>query len=114
MTKPGIVRGNLVTLTAAYLLASKGHFVLGTFVAVFVGTALIIASACVVNNYIDRSIDEKMERTKKRALVVGTISARSALIYATVLGIIGFASLILYTNVLTTITGLIAYIFYVI
>ena len=114
LTKPGIVRGNLVWLTGGFLLASRGQLNFVTFLGVFVGTGVVIASACVVNNYLDRSIDEKMERTRKRALVVGSINVRSALVFAATLGIIGFALLIFYTNLLTTTIGIIAYIFYVV
>ena len=113
MTKPGIVRGNIVYTIAAFLLASKGDFFLTTFLAVVIGTALVIASACVVNNYIDRHIDKKMERTKKRALVTGAVSGRAAAYYAVILGIIGFTVLILFTNTLTFVVGIVAYVFYV-
>ncbi len=55
-----------------------------------------------------------MARTKKRALVTGFISGRNALVYATILGIIGFALLIGLTNILTVIIGLTGFVFYVI
>ncbi|MGC6746823.1 UbiA family prenyltransferase [Escherichia coli] len=35
--------------------------------------SLVVASGCVFNNYIDRDIDRKMERTKNRVLVKGLI-----------------------------------------
>lgn len=113
MTKPGIVRGNLLTVIAGYLLAAKGHFLFTSFLGVSVGTALVIASACVVNNYIDRDIDKKMERTKKRALVTGEVAPRSAFVLASALGVVGFLTLTAYTNSVTVIVGLVAYIFYV-
>ena len=34
------------------------------FAAMIVGTTLVIATACVINNYLDQDIDAKMERTK--------------------------------------------------
>jgi heme O synthase-like polyprenyltransferase len=43
----------------------------------------------VFNNYIDRDIDRKMERTKNRVLVKGLISPAVSLVYATLLGIAG-------------------------
>lgn len=114
MTKPGIVRGNMLTVIAGFLLASRGHIDIWAFIGVVLGTALVIASACVVNNYIDRHIDKKMERTKKRALVTGSVSLKNATIYAVVLGLVGFALLILLTNILTFLVGLVAYVFYVV
>ena len=71
LTKPGIIMGNLVTLAAGFLLASKGMIDFRLFFATLLGLAFIMASACVFNNYIDRQIDKKMERTKNRALVKG-------------------------------------------
>jgi protoheme IX farnesyltransferase len=59
---------------------------LALFLAVVIGTSLVVASGCVFNNCIDRDIDHKMERTKNRVLVQGGISLKLALIYATLLG----------------------------
>ncbi len=73
-----------------------------------------MASACVFNNYIDREIDQKMARTKKRALVTKDISVRNALIYASVLGIIGFTILLLWTNLLVAAIGAVAFIDYIV
>jgi len=114
LNKPGIIYGNALTLTGGFLLASKGHIDLITYLAVLAGTVLVIASACVLNNYIDRDIDKLMARTEKRALAQGTISGRAALSFATVLGITGFVILMIWTNRLTVIIGAIALIDYVV
>jgi protoheme IX farnesyltransferase len=55
-----------------------------------------------------------MARTKKRALVTGTITGPQALLYATVLGIVGFAVLIWHTNVPALWIGAIGFIDYVV
>lgn len=54
-----------------------------------------------------------MQRTKKRALVTGDISINSAISYAVVLGLLGFLILLNFTNVLTSLLGLVAFISYV-
>jgi protoheme IX farnesyltransferase len=82
--------------------------------ALVVGVTSIIAGSCVTNNYLDRNIDARMKRTQGRALVTKDISVRSALIYALVLGVVGFASLIIYTNWLTACLGAIGVVSYVI
>ncbi len=114
LAKPGIVYGNLITASAGFFLASKGNINFQLLVATLIGIALIIGSSCVFNNYIDRGIDEKMPRTKNRALVKGTVSPRNALIYATVLGILGFLVLAIYTNFITVIIGSIGVFFYIV
>ncbi|MCB1112725.1 MAG: protoheme IX farnesyltransferase [Chlamydiales bacterium] len=101
ITKPGIIMGNLVTFAAGFLLASRGHFDIQLFMITLVALGLIIASACVFNNYIDRFSDQKMERTKKRALAEGKIKERDALIFAIVLAAAGNVVLFEYTNLLT-------------
>lgn len=73
-----------------FLLASKGSIDYPLFIYTLVGVSLVVASGCVFNNYIDRDIDRKMERTKNRVLVKGLISPAVSLVYATLLGIAGF------------------------
>lgn len=114
LTKPGIIRGNMLTGTAGFLLAAQGNVWYWRLAAFLAGMSLVIASACVVNNYIDRKIDAKMERTKRRALVRGKVTARQAFVYAAVLGLAGFAILLAWTNLLTAAIGLGAYIDYVV
>ncbi len=114
LTKPGIIRGNLLTAAAGFLLGAAGQVEAGRLGAMLVGTALIIASACVFNNYLDRGIDAKMDRTKRRALVIGAVSGRAAMIYATSLGLVGAAVLAAWTNWLTLGLGLLGLFAYVV
>ncbi len=114
LAKPGIIYGNMITAAGGFFLASAGSFNVLLFVAMLVGISLVMASACVFNNYIDRDIDRLMARTNKRALVSGEISERNALIYAVVLGLIGFFVLTWYTNLTATYVALGGFIAYVI
>ena len=114
LTKPGIIYGNLLTAVAAFLFASKWHINVGLFAAMVVGLGLVIASGCVVNNVLDRNIDKRMDRTKKRALVTGEISLPAAIIYGTALGVVGFILLAFFTNWLTVLMAAIGWIDYVI
>jgi protoheme IX farnesyltransferase len=114
LAKPGIIYGNALATVGGFLLAARGHFNPWLFAATLLGISLIIGSACVLNNYIDRDIDILMARTKRRALVSGKISGRNALIYAAVLGTLGTAVLGIYTNLLTLIIALIGMLFYVV
>lgn len=114
ITKPGIIFGNLVTLAAGFFLASKGNINFALFFATLIGLALIMASACVFNNFIDRRIDKKMQRTKDRALVTGAISSQHAIIFAIALGILGNIILFFYTNLLTVIVASIGFFIYVV
>jgi protoheme IX farnesyltransferase len=60
LAKPGIVFGNLISVTGGFFLASRGDADLALFFATALGVSLVIASGCVFNNYIDRDIDQKM------------------------------------------------------
>lgn len=114
LTKPGIIRGNLITAVAAFLFASQGSFNFEVFAALTIGVVGIIGSGCVFNNYVDRHIDAKMPRTKKRAFVTGVVSPTPALVFGTVLGLFGFLSLLLFVNTLTAVIGLVGLGMYVI
>lgn len=114
LAKPGIVYGNSLSVIAGFLFASHGVIRFDVFAAVLIGIGLIMGCACVLNNIIDRGIDKKMSRTKKRALVTGEISAKNAYIYAGVLGLGGFVTLVLWVNLLTVMLGMIALFLYVV
>lgn len=101
LTKPKIVLGNLIPLFAGFFLASKGTVDLWLFFETLIGLALVMASACVFNNYIDRQVDKKMKRTENRPLVKALISTRHALFFGTLLGVFGIFILWFFTNVLT-------------
>lgn len=83
------------------------------FLATLVGVSLVVASGCVFNNYIDRDIDKKMERTKNRVLVKGLIAPSVTLVYATVLGIAGFALLYIAANPLAMWLAVMGFVVYV-
>ncbi len=103
-----------MTAAAAFLLAAGLNVDWWLLLATLSGTGLVIACGCVFNNYIDRDIDRHMARTKQRALVNDTVPVRSAMVYGTVLGLLGFTILAAYTNLLTVGLGVVGLIFYVV
>ncbi|CAI0937245.1 heme o synthase [Serratia entomophila] len=113
VTKPGIIFGNLISVVGGFLLASKGSIDYPLFLATLLGVSLVVASGCVFNNYIDRDIDKKMERTKNRVLVKGLIAPSVTLVYATVLGIVGFALLYIGANPLAMWLAVMGFVVYV-
>lgn len=112
LTKPGLIYGNLLTVVGGYLYGAITHPQLSTLLAVTLGSGLVMASGTVLNNIQDRSIDKHMKRTKRRATVTGTISPRHALVYATILAVVGVTLLAVGTNRLTTILGVFGLVMY--
>ena len=114
LTKPGVLYGNALTAAAGFLLASRGSIDFWLFVALCLGTTFVIASACVLNNYLDQDIDSKMARTKKRALVQGDVAGWKAVVFSVVLAIAGFGILLTWTNPLVVAIGAIGFVDYVV
>lgn len=116
LTKPGVMYGNALTAAAGFLFASlalTGHIDGWLFLALCAGTTLVIASACALNNYLDQDIDRIMERTKTRAIPSGDVKASHALVFSIVIGVLGMAILVLWTNWLVVAVGLAGFITYV-
>jgi len=113
LAKPGIVFGNLISVTGGFFLASRGDANLALYLATALGVSLVIASGCVFNNYIDRDIDQKMERTRNRVLAQGLVSPVHATVYASVLGVAGVALLYAATNTLAVMLVLMGFVVYV-
>lgn len=113
LTKPGIIYGNTLTGIAGFFVASHGKVDPWLLLAFVLGLALVISSACVLNNIIDRGIDKKMKRTKLRALATGDISVQNAAFYSIVLGLLGFGMLFFFVNMFAMGLGAAAYVLYI-
>lgn len=105
LTKPGIIMGNMLVAMSAFIFGSLGPIDWRLFLLMTGGLTLIIASGCVFNNYFDRRIDAKMERTKNRPLAAGTIPPLNALLFGFVLLLVG-AALLWNTNLFALYVGL--------
>jgi protoheme IX farnesyltransferase len=115
LMKPGITISNTLSGIAGFFLAASfAPFSFSALLGVIGGIAGIIASACVINNVLDRNIDLRMKRTAKRDVASGVISVRNAVLYGIALAGIGFGLLAFLTNALTVLLGVIAYVWYVV
>ncbi len=115
--KIGIVNSNLITAFTGFWLAlyfNGERFLQNLDLAFFslIGTALIIAGSCSLNNYIDRDIDHLMERTKERPTVTGRFNPVTVLFMGIGLTLLGLFML-LATNLTAALIGLVGVITYV-
>lgn len=101
VTKPGIVGGNLVAAAGGFLLAAGGRIDHPVFLPAVLGISLVVAAGCVFNNYLDRHLDRKMTRTRHRVLAKGAMSQKTALVYGSMLVIVGLLILKISANSLT-------------
>ena len=113
LAKPGIIFGNLVSVAGGFFLAAHGQFHLILLLKVFAGVSLVIAGGCAFNNVIDRDIDGKMKRTRKRVLAQGRVSPAMALIYGVALGAGGLGLLYGAVNPLSALLAAIGFVVYV-
>ena len=115
LAKPGVLYGNVITGVAGFLFGASyfQEFNWVLFLATIGGMTLIIASACALNNVLDRDIDALMERTKTRAMAHGDIPVRNATAFAATLGVLGLVILVLWTNWYVVGAGIFGYVVYV-
>ncbi|QLE97340.1 heme o synthase [Neptunomonas phycophila] len=113
VTKPGIIMGNLISVAGGFFLASRGEIDWMLMLATVIGLSLVVASGCAINNYIDRDIDAKMQRTRNRVTVTGEMSGKAAFAHGIVLGIVGFGLLAYFTNPVALFFGAFGYVVYV-
>ena len=113
LAKPGIVYGNITHAFACALFAwalTPGSAL--TVIWMMVGLGFIVGSACVVNCMMDRDLDAKMERTKKRPLPMKKISMQNAAIYAAILFVVGSTVLLTLTNIVVWICAALGHVTY--
>jgi protoheme IX farnesyltransferase len=104
LTKPRIVIMVGVTAALGYYLGvidSGGFPGWWHFVLAMVGVALAGGGASALNQYLERDVDARMERTRARPLPSGTLSASAALYFGVALTLGGCFLLVFAVNLLT-------------
>jgi heme o synthase len=112
LTKPKVSLLIVFTAVVGMLLASPGLPPLLPLLLATVGIGLASGSAATLNHILDQRIDAKMARTMRRPLPTGHLDARSALVFALLLGVASMLILALGVNLLTaalTFASLIGY-----
>ena len=113
LTKPRVIELLLIATVPTMILAQRGIPDPWLVLATVFGGALSAGSANSFNCYIDRDIDQIMDRTKSRPLVTGELSAKEAYLFAWALGVLSVAWLWIFVNVLAAALSLVAILFYV-
>jgi protoheme IX farnesyltransferase len=114
LTKPRIIELLLVTTVPVMFLAQGGVPPLGLVVATVLGGTLSAGSANALNCVYDADIDERMRRTRRRALPRHVVSTRSALVFGLALGVVSTLWLGFLVNWLSAGLALAANVFYVV
>ena len=113
LTKPRIIMLLLVTALGGMFLAAEGAPDIGLVLLVLGGGTLAAGGANALNHYLDRDIDEKMERTRNRPVAGGRIQPGQALAFGIGLNAMAFVLLSAYVNPLSAMLTLSATLFYV-
>jgi protoheme IX farnesyltransferase len=113
LTKPRIIELLLVTTVPAMFLAAGRVPPLWLVLATMVGGCFAAASANVFNCVLDRDIDERMRRTRRRPLPRHAVGPRAATVFGALLGIAATLWLGFFVNWLSAGLALAANAFYI-
>lgn len=105
MTKPRAMLAVLVTAAAGFLLAARGALPAALFAHLLFGVALSGGGSIVLNQFLERDHDRLMARTRRRALPMGIVSPRQALVWGIALSVLGTFWCFAFVN---TVTGVLA------
>jgi heme o synthase len=120
LTKPRIIELLLVTTIPAMVLATRQvpGIQIGNWawlvVWTMIGGTLAAGSANSINCYLDRDIDLLMTRTRRRPLPAHEVEPERAVVFGIVLGVISFALMAWFVNLLAAFLTLLAIAFYVV
>ncbi len=114
LTKPRVIELLLVTTVPTMILAERGMPSVWLVLATLVGGAAAAGSANVLNCYIDRDIDQVMNRTKRRPIVTGEVTPRAALVFGLALGVVSLTWLWFFVNPASSMLTALAILIYVV
>jgi protoheme IX farnesyltransferase len=101
LTKPRVVAMVLVTTCVGFYLGTSGTTDYLLLLRTLVGTALAAGGTLALNQFLERDVDAKMERTRLRPLPDGRLRAGEAFIFGLVVTLVGVFYLSLTVSVLS-------------
>jgi protoheme IX farnesyltransferase len=113
LTKPRLTMLSVLTTLAGYWVGAIGPLDPMHIVNTLVGTFLVGGGCGALNMYVEREHDVLMRRTMTRPLPAGRLRPSDALIFGSVISIVGLAWLALTVNLLTAALGLATLVSYV-
>jgi len=112
LTKPKVVMLIMFTAVVGMFLATSNMVPLDSLFFGTLGIGMAAAAGAAINHIVDREIDSKMNRTRKRPVATGHLTAPQALAFAVGLAAVSMLVLVQWVNALTallTFASLIGY-----
>jgi protoheme IX farnesyltransferase len=112
LTKPFIVLLLVIIELCAMFIAARGVPPLLLIVFTLIGGACAAGGANALNSWYDRDLDKLMERTARRPIPAGRITARAGLVFALTLCTLAVLTLGLFVNWLSALLALTGIVYY--
>ncbi|HRX80150.1 MAG: protoheme IX farnesyltransferase [Planctomycetaceae bacterium] len=113
LTKPRIGVLVLVTVAISYCCARWGQPEPWAMFHAMLGTLLVASSASALNQYLERKLDLRMDRTAERPLPAGRLTKSEVITFAVITILVGEAYLALLVNLEAALWGLLTWAIYV-
>ncbi|WP_460366853.1 heme o synthase [Actinocorallia lasiicapitis] len=113
LTKPRVIELLLITTLPVMFLAAKGLPDLSLVAFTLLWGTMSAGSANAVNCFIDRDIDAKMRRTRRRPLARHQVSPTAALIFGLALGVLSTIGFLATVNALAAALSVTAILYYI-
>jgi heme o synthase len=113
LTKPRIAVMVLLTVAVGYVLGARGSSHPATMAFTLLGAGLVAAGASAWNQVIERERDGRMRRTARRPLPAGLIQPFEAAVFATILALVGIATLFAATTPMAAFVAMATFLLYV-
>ena len=101
LTKPRVVLMVLITAAVGYYVGVSGTAEWGRLVHLLIGTMLAAGGTLALNQYVERDVDARMERTRARPLPEGRLAPLEALLFGTAITVGGVVYLAAFVNTLS-------------
>jgi protoheme IX farnesyltransferase len=113
LSKPLIVALLLVTTYSGLVAGSKAWPSASLTFWTLLGGTMAAAGSSALNQYIDRELDKKMQRTSKRPLADGRLTAAEGLSYGLALSLLSYYVMAGFVNLLAALLSLVGIFYYV-